>query len=853
MSRSKSRERLTHVQKVSLFALLPLTLTLTGAAHATTPQIRVVVIDPQTHQPVPNAYLRIEEIGNKSGPNKPQLFHRTNATGAAVIGLAVNTSDTAETTSLLQTITVPLETTVTVLEAAPVPAQQTPQTPPIKDIYVKVTASRLPIAKAGVTAAAAVRTKSDLQTFTNKTSGNASALTQGQSGVASDSNGQQHIRGEHADIAFVVDGVPLPDTLSGRQGSVVAPSTIESLDILTGGFAPEFGGQTAAVLNISTLPGVKKATNDLTFQGGGYNTFNNNFAAAGPLSKRGSYTLNINTTRSDNALEPQQPDNQTAHNNGHDESYFAKFGFTPSSKDSLSMTLSRAPSFLNLSNRTGLSDRYASAGQGYGFLGLRNSDGTRPDVTDENRDALGAQTLLLPSQQDERQDIFQNEVNEFGTLTYHRNLSTKDTLQVAGVFLHSSQDVRNNNPGVDLQNLPVDNSIEYNPTAKRNVYHSQINASLAAHRGIHEFKIGYLNDGQHGDESYQLIPGSQLALNELASLSPALAPAGTVQMGAQNNPVLDVNGNPVYTPNAGATSPTLQVHRSGFYEAAYVQDTWTPGHLTANYGIRYDRYRQGQNLGQPNIDNKYFSPRINLSYALSPPTRLRLSYNKLMNVPPLAQGAVVGQPIQPETLSQYDASVEHQVKPGQSAKIAYYYKQISNQVDTGLLIPGSQIGLYSAVNLQYGGVHGIETSYDFSPLHGVGWDGFVNYTYSIARPNGVDNTGAPVPLYNDHDQRHTVGAGLAYLWKGGATAAMTLNYGSGLASSPIPPSESRISRTQVDLRLASSPHALGNHGGLGLDVTNLFDTRSVINFQSAFSGTRFQQGRRILLSLFGNF
>jgi hypothetical protein len=41
---------------------------------------------------------------------------------------------------------------------------------------------------------------------------------------------------------------------------------------------------------------------------------------------------------------------------------------------------------------------------------------------------------------------------------------------------------------------------------------------------------------------------------------------------------------------------------------------------------------------------------------------------------------------------------------------------------------------------------------------------------------------------------------------------------------------------------------LRGHGGIGLDVENLFDSREVINFQSAFSGTRFQQGRRILVS-----
>ncbi len=174
-------------------------------------------------------------------------------------------------------------------------------------------------------------------------------------------------------------------------------------------------------------------------------------------------------------------------------------------------------------------------------------------------------------------------------------------------------------------------------------------------------------------------------------------------------------------------------------------------------------------------------------------------------------------------------------------------------MDTGLLIPGSQIGIYSAVNFQYGGVHGVEFAYELTPPKGTGLDVSLNYTYSVARPNGVDNTGAPVPDFNDHDQRNTVGLDLGYTWKSGASVSMTINHGSGLASSPIPPSDKRIPRTRVDLHLTTGPRLLWGHGGLGLDVVNLFDDRTVINFQSAFSGTRFQQGRSILLSLFANF
>ena len=82
------------------------------------------------------------------------------------------------------------------------------------------------------------------------------------------------------------------------------------------------------------------------------------------------------------------------------------------------------------------------------------------------------------------------------------------------------------------------------------------------------------------------------------------------------------------------------------------------------------------------------------------------------------------------------------------------------------------------VNLQFGGVHGFEFAYEFSSPkpRGEGWDAYVNYTYSTARPNGVDNTGAPVPEFNDHDQRNTVGFGVSYSWKSGASAGICLRH-----------------------------------------------------------------------------
>jgi outer membrane receptor protein involved in Fe transport len=407
--------------------------------------------------------------------------------------------------------------------------------------------------------------------------------------------------------------------------------------------------------------------------------------------------------------------------------------------------------------------------------------------------------------------------------------------------LHAGQDVSNQNPSVDLLNLPVDNSIEYNPTASRNVHHVQLVGDYAAKPGAHSFKTGFIIDQQSGHESYQIVPASRLALDALAALDPKLAPAG------YTTGATDVDGNPVYVATS-SVSPTLNVSRNGYYAAVYAQDTWSINKkLSVNYGARGDWYSQSQNLEQEPVYLFEISPRVNFSWAVDQITRVRWSYDHLFNTPPLAQGAIVGEAIKPETLNQYDIGVERRVAPHQTVDVAYYYKQINNQVDVGLLVPGSEIGLYSGVNFQKGAVHGLEVSYDIAPPKGIGWDTYANYTLSAARPNGLDNTGAPAPEFNDHDQRQTLALGAAYTWKSGALAALTFEYGSGLTSSIVRDNE-RTPRSQADLRFYTGDRLFKGSGGLSLDIQNVFDDRSVINFESGFSGTRFVQGRQVQLT-----
>ncbi len=784
-------------------------------------------------------------------------------------------------------------------------------------------------------------------------------------GVALDSNNQAHPRGEHTQTSIYIGGFQLGGALAGRFGPLIVPDALESVEVQTGAYAPEYGSETAAILNTtikqgtihrtfslnagaggfatrqgslsfggqfggpllssrvpssqrldanptaSTIPGAavlngpngsisnnvgpgNSATNPLPLPAPGTATSsvpgtdgsttigtdgttangatitNNGVESVsqgqsapreGDVARKFRYFFNTTTRSTDNALDPPQPDNQTAHNKGRAQSYIGRFDYLPSSKDTFTLTLNAAPGTSGVANRTGLPDKYAGVGQGFGFGGFVS-----------RADALASGNPALAVTQDAAgQDLTQKDNNRFGILQYRHTFSDQLTGLLSVGATRSTLDVTNRNPSIyqDITTLGQrpDAAIEFSPTVSRKGSNGQVEGSLTLSQGKHSYKAGFLNDQQKGNESYNLIPGSQLALNALFTNAPQLAGfvdgasnnLGTPQVDANGDPALDANGNQIYTLNPGVSAlPTVHESRKGYYRAAYLQDTWrvTP-RLTANYGVRFDSFSRRESSGASNFDLKknFLGPRLNLSYALQGGLIARASYNRLFIQPPISQGATIGSFAQPETLNQYETSLEKQISPRSTVKLAYYYKQITNELDIALLVPGSQIGIYRAVNLLHNNVHGIELSYDFTPRGGVGLGGFFAGSRSVAKfsdpVEGQD--------YNDHDQRYTVSSGLDYTLRNGASVALTGYYGSGTASSAISGggafgfSGQRQNRTRVNARLSSGPKLFGGRGGLNLDVENIFDNRSLINFGSDFSGTRFQQGRRVVLSAFAAF
>jgi hypothetical protein len=77
-------------------------------------------------------------------------------------------------------------------------------------------------------------------------------LQQAIAGAARAPTGEVHIRGQHAEYSYYVDGVPVPAGISGSLNELFDPSIVNQIDFQTGGWDAEYGLRNAAIVNVTT-------------------------------------------------------------------------------------------------------------------------------------------------------------------------------------------------------------------------------------------------------------------------------------------------------------------------------------------------------------------------------------------------------------------------------------------------------------------------------------------------------------------------------------------------------------------------------------------------------------------------
>ena len=82
-------------------------------------------------------------------------------------------------------------------------------------------------------------------------------------GVVQDSFGQEHVRGEHANLTYRVNGVLLPQPINGF-GQELDTRLIDSVTLITGSLPAQFGFHTAGIVDVQTKSGDTLDHNELS-------------------------------------------------------------------------------------------------------------------------------------------------------------------------------------------------------------------------------------------------------------------------------------------------------------------------------------------------------------------------------------------------------------------------------------------------------------------------------------------------------------------------------------------------------------------------------------------------------------
>ena len=137
-------------------------------------------------------------------------------------------------------------------------------------------------------------------------------------GVAQDSFGQLHVRGDHANLQYRLNGILLPESISGF-GQTLDTRFVDSVNLLTGALPAQYGYRTAGIVDIQTKTGQLTPSGDVGVLVGSNNTRQVNGQASGTLNGINYYVtgsidannLGIeNTTGASSALHDRTEQNK---------------------------------------------------------------------------------------------------------------------------------------------------------------------------------------------------------------------------------------------------------------------------------------------------------------------------------------------------------------------------------------------------------------------------------------------------------------------------------------------------------------------------------------------------------------
>jgi outer membrane receptor for ferrienterochelin and colicins len=595
--------------------------------------------------------------------------------------------------------------------------------------------------------------------------------------VVQDSFGQLHVRADHNDLQYRINGIILPEGISVFS-QTLSPRLISSLSLITGALPAEYGLRTAGIVDLTTNSGLLQPGGYASVYGGSFGTFQ---PAAEYGGSSGNFSYYVTGDYKQDNLGIESPDGSTDPLHDHTTQVHA-FGYFEEIIDTtnrLSLILGSSDDSFQIPNQRGLQPTLGLDVQGISQFLSNNLHETQHEA---------AQYAVVSWQHSE------------GPLNWQSSLSARyTTLHFApdwvGDLLYN---------GIAQNALKDDTALGWQTDGAY-----KVNAAHTVRAGAY-----FQHDSSESDTTSQVLPIN--ALGVPTSDIPLTVPDN----GKQSQSIESVYVQDEWqvlaplTINYGLRFDHYSAYSSGSQLSPRVNVVWKLDTGTTVHG-GYSRY---------------YTP---------PPFELigTETFAKFAGTTALPPGTITADtaPLA-ERANYYDLGVQQKLLDNTLTLGAdSFYEQAQHLIDEGQF--GAPI-ILTPFNYRYGLIGGVEFTANYSVSN---FSAYGNLSFQAAHGKGVESSQfnfsasdlayiADNYIHLDHEGRVAASGGVSYLWMGTRFSADML-FGTGLRDALVLPNGTSIpngdhtpSYTQVNLGL-SHEFRLPSTGPLSVrfDVINLFD------------------------------
>ncbi len=557
-------------------------------------------------------------------------------------------------------------------------------------------------------------------------------------GVAEDSLGQVHVRGEHANLQYRINDVLLPEGITGF-GQELDPRFVQTMELINGSLPAEYGLRTAGIVDIQTKSGAALNGGSAEVFGGSYDTLRESFEYGYSKGKT-SFFIDGSYDHNDIGIENPCPTSVPIHDYTDQYKTFMYYSY-----------------ILDPTSRL-----FVMGSLSYSQFQIPIDRTLQPVSTQANGDPWVAGPITPTDLNDN-----QNEQNYYGVLAYQK--SSGDLNYQASAY------ARNSSAHYVPGDLPA--TLYYNggvATDENRILYSegaQLDASYTL-GDYHTLRGGltYLHEGVRVNTATTVFDVDPTTGNESSG-----------PFAIQQNDYPNANFGGVYLQDEWKIVQPLTLNAGGRFDV-YKSDTDTENQVSPRANLVYKPWDITTLHGGY---SRYFTP---------PPLETVPTANiaQFAGTSAAVPVTVPFNTVKAERANYYDLGLSQKVPqvPGLTFGVDGYYKTAQEQLDDGFF---GQSLILSSFNYTRGRVRGVEftTSYD----HG-GFSVYANVAYSVAQGEGAasaqylwaDNTVVNYVnhnwIYLDHDQRITGSFGAAYTWnepgRWSTKVLVDALYGSGL-------------------------------------------------------------------------